>query len=50
MINKNKAILLISSPDQKGLVYKITQFIYHQQGNLLHAEQHIDKETGYFPK
>lgn len=48
MIHKNKAILLISSPDKEGLVYKITEFIYLHKGNLLHAEQHIDKETDYF--
>lgn len=47
-MNKNKAILLISSPDKEGLVYKITEFIYTHQGNLLHAEQHIDAETNYF--
>ncbi len=48
MINKKTVILLISSPDKEGLVYKITEFIFHHKGNLLHAEQHIDKETNYF--
>jgi formyltetrahydrofolate deformylase len=42
------AILLISAPDKKGLVYAITRFIYEHQGNLLHAEQHIDDENTLF--
>lgn len=42
------AILLISSPDKKGLVYSLTRFIYEHQGNILHAEQHIDEENAYF--
>lgn len=48
MLHNNKAILLISSPDKEGLVYKVTEFIFIHKGNLLHAEQHIDKETNYF--
>jgi len=48
MSEQIKAILLISSPDRKGLVYKLTEFIYQNQGNILHAEQHIDPESNYF--
>ncbi len=48
MLKINTAILLISSPDKEGLVYRVTEFIYKHKGNLLHAEQHIDKATGYF--
>ena len=42
------AILLISAPDNKGLVYTLTQFIYTHSGNILHAEQHIDEENTLF--
>jgi formyltetrahydrofolate deformylase len=44
----NKLILLISSPDQKGLVYKITEIIFQENANIVNIEQHIDKETGSF--
>jgi len=36
------AILLVSCPDQKGLVAEISSFIYRHGGNIVHAEQHID--------
>lgn len=42
------AILLISAPDKKGLVYSLTRFIYEHGGNILHAEQHIDEEHTLF--
>ncbi len=42
------AILLISAPDKKGLVFTLTQFIYEHGGNILHAEQHIDEENPFF--
>ena len=42
------AILLISCPDQKGLVAQISEFLYQNNGNILHADHHIDGETGLF--
>ncbi|HIK46342.1 MAG TPA: formyltetrahydrofolate deformylase [Leptolyngbyaceae cyanobacterium M65_K2018_010] len=42
------AILLVSCPDQKGLVAKIANFIYSNGGNILHADQHCDPEAGLF--
>jgi formyltetrahydrofolate deformylase len=42
------ATLLITGKDQKGLVYRISEFIYRHQGNILHADHHIDFETGLF--
>ena len=42
------AILLISCPDRKGLVARIADFIYARNGNILHADQHIDGEAGLF--
>lgn len=47
-MTSNNAILLISAPDQKGLVYVITEFIYKNNGNILHAEQHIDPISNIF--
>jgi formyltetrahydrofolate deformylase len=42
------ATLLISCPDQKGLVAKIANFIYANGGNIIHADQHTDFTAGLF--
>ncbi|NOT17660.1 MAG: formyltetrahydrofolate deformylase [Sulfuriferula sp.] len=48
MSNKATAILLISCPDQKGLVAAIADFLYQHNANILHADQHQDAELGLF--
>jgi formyltetrahydrofolate deformylase len=45
---KNSAILLISCPDRKGEVATIADFIYRHGGNILHADEHGDQESGLF--
>ncbi len=45
---KNTAILLISCPDRKGLVAAIADFIFRNNGNILHADQHQDNQLGLF--
>jgi len=42
------ATLLISCPDQKGLVAKVASFIYSNGGNIIHADQHTDRLAGLF--
>ncbi|HHP7243663.1 MAG TPA: formyltetrahydrofolate deformylase [Elainellaceae cyanobacterium] len=42
------ATLLVSCPDQKGLVAKIANFIYSNGGNIIHADQHTDAAAGLF--
>jgi len=42
------AILLISCPDQRGLVARTAQFVADHNGNLVHAEHHVDPSTGLF--
>lgn len=42
------ATLLISCPDQKGLVAKIANFIYSNGGNIIHADQHTDFSAELF--
>lgn len=42
------ATLLISCPDQKGLVAKLASFIYSNGGNIIHADQHTDFTAGLF--
>jgi len=45
---KNNAILLISCPDRKGEVATIADFVYRHNGNILHADEHADEESGLF--
>jgi formyltetrahydrofolate deformylase len=45
---KNNAILLLSCLDRKGIVAGISGFIYSHNGNIVHAEQHTDTESGMF--
>jgi formyltetrahydrofolate deformylase len=45
---KNSAILLIDSPDRKGLVAAIADFLYRHGANILHADQHQDAGLGLF--
>ncbi|HEY9617095.1 MAG TPA: formyltetrahydrofolate deformylase [Microcoleaceae cyanobacterium] len=42
------ATLLISCPDQRGLVAKFANFIYANGGNIIHADQHTDAAAGLF--
>ncbi len=42
------AILLISCPDRTGLVATITDFLYRNNGNILHLDQHVDAEANVF--
>jgi formyltetrahydrofolate deformylase len=42
------AILLISCPDRKGITAEITSFVYKNNGNIEHADQHIDSQTNTF--
>ncbi|MDP2948537.1 MAG: formyltetrahydrofolate deformylase, partial [Chloroflexota bacterium] len=42
------AVLLLSCQDQKGLVAAVADFIYRNNGNIVHADQHTDQEEGIF--
>lgn len=42
------AILLTSCLDRKGLVARISDFVFRHNGNILHSDQHIDTEAGLF--
>lgn len=44
----NHAILLISCLDQKGITAAVTGFIAAAQGNIIHADQHIDEASNTF--
>jgi formyltetrahydrofolate deformylase len=45
---KNSAILLIACPDRKGEVATIADFIFKHGGNILHADEHGDPQSGLF--
>lgn len=44
----NSAILLITCPDQPGLVSTVANLLLQYNGNILHADQHIDTEEKLF--
>jgi len=41
-------VALLHGPDQPGLVARTANWIYTRNGNILHADQHRDDETGVF--
>jgi formyltetrahydrofolate deformylase len=41
-------ILLIHCPDRKGIVAAVGEFLYRNNANILHADQHKDAESGLF--
>lgn len=42
------AILLISCPDQAGIVAALSGFLYENRGNIVDINQHVDQEEGVF--
>jgi formyltetrahydrofolate deformylase len=42
------AVLLITCRDQKGLVAAVSDFLFRHDGNIIHADQHTDREEGVF--
>ncbi len=47
-MNNPHATILISSPDQPGLVAAVTDFINVNGGNIINLEQHVDKQENVF--
>lgn len=46
--NGPSAILLISCPDQQGIVCTVTDFLMRHNGNIINLEQHTDTEESVF--
>ena len=42
------ATLLISCPDRPGIVAAVSDFIFRGGGNIIHADQHTDRQEGVF--
>jgi formyltetrahydrofolate deformylase len=47
-MSRNTAILLVTCPDQRGLVAAVAEFLYRHGANILHADQHVDIAAGLF--
>lgn len=45
---KDSAVLLITCPDQKGLVAAVSGELYRFGANIIHADQHRDHDAGLF--
>jgi formyltetrahydrofolate deformylase len=43
-------ILLLSCPDQRGVVAAVAEFVARHGGNIVHAEQHTDTESAARPE
>jgi formyltetrahydrofolate deformylase len=42
------ATLLLYGPDRKGLVAGVSRFLLEHEANIIHADQHTDREEGLF--
>lgn len=47
-LDSPRLVALLSGPDQKGLVAKVSGWIFDNGGNIIHADQHRDAEAGIF--
>ncbi len=47
-MKSSTAILLFHSPDTKGIIYHITNFIYKYGGNITDLDQNVDRESKAF--
>jgi formyltetrahydrofolate deformylase len=44
----DQATLLVTCPDRPGLVAATAQLLFEAGANIVHADQHLDRETGTF--
>jgi|SRR5436190_2424293 formyltetrahydrofolate deformylase len=47
-MKKRTAVLLLSCPDRRGVVASIAGFVFQHGGNILHADEHGDLDSGIF--
>lgn len=45
---KRTAVLLIHCPDKRGIVASVTDFLHKNNGNIIHLDQHVDREKEIF--
>lgn len=46
--SKKSLVALLHGPDQAGIVARVAGWIFDHGGNIIHADQHRDHETGIF--
>ncbi len=46
--HSDTAILSMYCPDQPGIVAKITEFLYQNNGNVIYLDQHVDRQEKVF--
>lgn len=46
--HRKTAILLVSCPDQRGIVAALSGFVARHNGNIIHLDQHVDLEQNVF--
>lgn len=44
----NSFVLLLTCPDQKGLVYKISNFVYQLGANITDLDEHVETDIDFF--
>jgi formyltetrahydrofolate deformylase len=47
-VDGTTAVLLLSCPDQRGVVAAVADFVFRHGGNILDAQQHTDRTDGVF--
>jgi len=47
-MKKRTAVLLLSCPDRRGVVASVAGFVFQHGGNILHADEHGDLDSGIF--
>jgi len=47
-VRRATATLLLTCEDRRGLVAAVSDFIVRHSGNIIHADQHTDREAGVF--
>lgn len=47
-MRKPTAILLVSCPDQLGLIHAITEFLYQHHGNIVQLSEHVERPDNIF--
>ena len=48
LMQEERIIALLHGPDRAGIVARVSGWIYARGGNILHADQHRDRQEGIF--
>ncbi len=47
-LNSTSLVALLHGPDKRGIVARVSGWIHDNGGNVLHADQHLDREANVF--